>query len=93
MAKNKSLKKPDELFDIDLIRELSSPNDEALAGMMVGLIDASNHQQKMAIELTKLVVEKSTENMDEEKIFLTFKQASKVVIENFPLKELWETFS
>ena len=65
--------------------DFSSPNDEVIASMMIGLIKASNHQQKMAIELTKLVVEKSAETMNEEKVFLSFKRASKVVGENFPL--------
>lgn len=93
MAKSKSLKKEHELFDVDFVRDFSSPNDEVIAGMMAGLIEASNHQQKMAIELTRLVVEKSNEPINEEKVFSAFKRASKVVIENFPLKELWEKFS
>jgi hypothetical protein len=94
MAKNKSLKKyDDEPFDLHYVEDVSSPNDEAISGMMVGLVEASNHQQKMAIELTKLVVEKSPEAMDEEKVFSSFKRASKVVTEYFPLKELWEKFS
>ena len=93
MAKNKTLKKYDELMDVDFAENFSSPNDETIAGMMAGLIEASNHQQKIAIELTKLVVEKSTEAMNEEKIFSAFKQSSKVVTENAPLKELWEKFS
>ena len=93
MVKNKSLKKDDELIDIDFMRNFSSPNEETIAGMMAGLIDASNHQQQMAIELTKLVVGSSSETMNEEKVFSAFKRASKVITENFPLKELWEKFS
>lgn len=92
MAKNKTLKKYDELMDIDFTEDFSSPNDEAIAGMMAGLIEASNHQQKIAIELTKLVVDKSPEAINEEKIFSAFKRASKVVNESVPLKELWEKF-
>jgi hypothetical protein len=93
VAKNKSLKKDNELLDIDFIRELSSPDDDSIAKMMVGLVDASNHLQKIAIELTKLVVERSTENMDEEKVFSAFTRASKVTIDNFPFEKLWEKFS
>lgn len=93
MAKNKALKKHDEFMDVDFVEDFSSPNDEAIAGMMAGLIEASNHQQKIAVELTKLVAEKTTEAMNEEKIFSTFKRASKVVSESVPLKELWEKFS
>jgi hypothetical protein len=91
MAKNKAPKKVDELFDIDFAQDL--PDEEVIADMMMGLVEASNHQQRIAIELTKLAVEKSTEDMNEEKVFLMFKRASKVVIESFPLKELWEKFS
>ena len=93
MAKNKTLKKYDELMDVDFSEDFSSPNDETIAGMMAGLIEASNHQQKIAIELTKLVVEKSAESMNEEKIFSAFKRASKVVTESAALKELWAQFS
>lgn len=93
MAKNKTLKKYNELMDVDFEEDFSSPNDEVIAGMMAGLIEASNHQQKIAVELTKLVVEKSTEAMSEEKIYSAFKRASKVVKESAALKELWEQFS
>lgn len=92
MAKNKSLKKYDEPQDIDYSDEMEH-SDEALAGMMSGMIEASQHQQVMAIELTKLVVGKNSNSMSEENIFSVFKRASKVVAENFPLKELWEKFN
>ena len=60
MAKNNSLKKFTEELqdDFDFCEDMESPSDEALAGMMSGIIDASQHQQIMAIELTKLVVGK-----------------------------------
>ena len=44
-----------------------------------------------AIELTKLVVAKSSDQtMTEDKIFATFKRASKVVYDIYPLKSLLE---
>ena len=96
MAKNNPLKKYTEELqdDFDFSDDMESPSDEALAGMMSGIIEASQHQQIMAIELTKLVVGKSSaEGMNEEAVFSVFKRASKVVSENFPLKDLWEKFS
>lgn len=93
MAKNKVVKEYDELLDLDFSDDMGH-NDEAIAGMMNGMIAASQHQQVMAIELTKLVVGKnSADSMSEENIFSVFKRASKMVAENFPLKEIWEKFS
>lgn len=91
MAKNNMLKREeDDVFDFSE----ESPGDEVVAGMMSGLIEASNHQTMMAIELTKLVVAKSSQpSMSENDIFSAFKRASKVVTESVPLKELWEKFS
>jgi hypothetical protein len=95
MSKNKTVGKYQEEFyddDYDFSEDMgpSTEEVETMARMISGLVEASQHQQMMAIELTKLAVEKMTiEKMDEEKIFSIFKQASKVVSENFPLKELW----
>jgi len=93
MARNKSIKQYDDLMEIDFSNDMNSPGDEVIAGMMNGLVEASNHQQKLALELTKLIVEKSTEQMTEEEIFLAFKRSQKAIADNFPLKELWEKFS
>jgi len=93
VAKNNMLRKHQEAED-DFDFSEESPGDEMVAGMMSGLIEASNHQTMMAIELTKLIVAKSSEqSMSEDNIFSAFKRASKVISENVPLKELWEKFS
>jgi hypothetical protein len=93
MAKNKALKKQGEFIAFDFSEGNDYPGDDAIAGMMNGLVEASNHQQMMAIELTKIVVQKSAEDMSEENIFSTFKRATKMVKEHFALKELWENFN
>ena len=67
-----------------------SPDEETILGMMTGMIEAYRYQQQTAIELTKLVVEKSNASMKEEEIFLAFKRASQVVSEISPIRELWE---
>lgn len=95
MAKNNTIKKYKEELndDYDFSDDMEPQSDEVIAGMMTGMIEASQHQQVMAIELTKLVVGKNSDNMSEENVFSVFKRASKVVAESFPLKELWEKFN
>jgi hypothetical protein len=93
MLKNKALKKYDEIIgELDFFEDEETPGDESVVGILQGLIEASQHQQKTAIELTKLVVEKSSGTMTEGNVFSAFERATKVVAENFPLKELWEKF-
>jgi hypothetical protein len=93
MAKSKVLKKYDELMgDLDFSDEMNTPGDEVIAGFMSGLVEASNNQLRVAIELTKLIVEKSVGNMSEKDVFSVFKKATKVVTESVPLKEMWEKF-
>src|SRR5438045_3207247 len=68
MPKNKTLKH-DELIADDYVEDFSSPEEEdGFDDLMIGLIEASIHQQKIALELTKLVIEKSTTTMNDEKI-------------------------
>ncbi|HEV2523779.1 MAG TPA: hypothetical protein VGU44_01435 [Gammaproteobacteria bacterium] len=82
-------KKSENVFDF--FDDLESPIDEAITGMLGGLIEAGNRQMEVAMELTKLIAEKNTDaNIDEEKIFSIFKRASKIVAENAPLKGLLE---
>lgn len=96
MAKTSLVKKqqnqrtPD--FDFSEILQMdSSHDDEVVLGMMTGLIEAYRHQQHTAIELTRLVIEKSaSEKMSEEDVFSTFKRASQTVSEVSPIKELFE---
>ena len=98
MTKNKALKKyeaeladPLEFNDDFDFPDDYSHDDEAFAGVISGLIEASNQQTMAAIELTKLVVAKSSDQtMTEDKIFATFKRASKVVYDIYPLKSLLE---
>lgn len=93
MAKNPPLKKQQPLADFDFSELMmdDSPGDEAMVGMMSGLIEAYRHQQQTAIELTKLVIEnKAAESMSEEEIFSTFKRASQLLGEISPIKELWD---
>jgi hypothetical protein len=96
MAKNITLDKfKEELeHDFDFSEDMEIPGDEAIAGMMNDMIETSNHQQTVALELTKLIVEKiTTENLNEEKIFSVYQRATKVVAESFPLQEIWEKFN
>jgi hypothetical protein len=93
MAKNTMLKKHKEVEDdLDFSGMFDqSYDDEAMAGIMHGLIEASNNQMILAIELTKLAVEKiSSKDINENDVFSIFKKATAVISESFPLKELME---
>jgi len=96
MARNNTLKKHKEFDDAFDFSEMVEPSydDEVMAGVMTGIIEASNNQMMLAIELTKLAVEKSAgKDMNEDAVFSIFKKASGVIAESFPLKELWKQFS
>ena len=97
MSKSNLIKKHKEselVDDFDLSDFLDSPGDEAVAGVLQGLIEASNNQMTLAIELTKLIVNKNANNtMNEDDIFGILKKSTKVIAENFPLKTLLEEFS
>lgn len=97
MAKNNALKKHKAIeddFDFSEIMDDPSYNDEIAAGIMSSLIEANNTQTLLAIELTKLAVEKSTaKDMKEDDVFSIFRKASSVISEKFPLNALWEKFS
>jgi hypothetical protein len=94
MAKNTILKNHKEKDDFNFSEILGSSyddSDEAIAGMMSGMLEASNNHMMLALELTKLAVGKNTsKDMNEEEIFSIFKKALGVITENFPLKALWE---
>lgn len=94
MAKNNKhnvstqLKESDDDFEFSNILDL--PENEMLAEMIDGLMEASHRQMSIAVKLTKLVTDKAAAGtIDEEKIFAIFKRASKIVSESAPMKELW----
>ena len=90
MVKSKVATKEHE-EDFDFFDELDSSGGEAMAGMLAGMIEASRNQQLTAIELTKLVVEcSSNQKMKAEEVFTLFKQACHVANESTALKGLWE---
>lgn len=93
MAKKNQLKKQ-ESFEVTPFDDFDDEeySNDAMAGMMSGMLDASNHQMMMAIELTKLIVGNSNVKNMEEHVFSVFKNAVKVVGENFALKNLMEQF-
>ncbi len=96
MAKNKTVIKQQQDEDVDVEFDFSdflvdSPDEEAMAGMMGGLLEASQQQLQIAMELTRLVVEKNAaESLKEKDIFAVFKRAAKVVADSSPMKELWD---
>lgn len=95
MAKNNMLKKhEEEVADFDFSEMMDSSCDEEMMGFMQGILEASNNHMTLALELTKLAVEKNgAASMKEEEVFSVFKKSLGVISESFPLKKLWEKFS
>jgi hypothetical protein len=89
MAKNKSFQtESDDSFDFSSLVDENSYESETLANMVSGIIQASHDQMVLAVELTKLAIEKnSSQNLNEEQIFSTFKRACNVISESSPLKD------
>ena len=94
MAKNSTLKKrqPQEMEEFDFSgMMMDSPDEEAMMGMMSGLIEASQNQMQIALELTRITVENNTPGTFNEKdVYSIFTRASKVAADNSPIKDLWE---
>ena len=94
MAKNKMIQKHEEENDLDIFDNMESHDDEAMAGMLAGMVEASHNQQTTAIELTKLVIASNgSEKLSTKEVFAIFMQASQVANESTALKALWERFN
>ena len=55
------------------------------------LMEVNRHQLEMAMELTKIIIDKSpNSSMKEEEILSIFKRASQTIMLSSPVKELWK---
>lgn len=92
MPKNKLIKKQPQIeedFDYSDIMDSDYYDEETMEGMMGEMIDASNNQIVLAMELTRLAVENSaSECANPDEVLSIFKKASGVVAESFPLAAL-----
>ncbi|MFO0319714.1 MAG: hypothetical protein ACK5Z5_04855 [Neisseriaceae bacterium] len=99
MSKNRnSSKNPDEIFELIENNAFNSfdtdiVENEMVSEMMRGMVDAGNTQIVSAIELTKIIVNKLSKEMNEDEIIAIFKKASQVISETSPLTELLEKFT
>ncbi len=91
MAKKNAVKARDEdFFDFNEISSADTVNQETMVGVMSGMLEASNNQMMMAIELTKLIVANNPVKNMEDHVFSVFKKATKVIGENFALQNIME---
>jgi len=97
MAKNNTVKKQQEVIeddfdftDMDYSCDDHEHDDEAMLGLMSGMIEASHNQMLLALELTKIALDKTTEKMDVDDVFAAFRKASAVISEKFPLDAIWK---
>jgi hypothetical protein len=69
-----------------------SYEDETINAMLGNMVGANHSQMEIALELTKLIVDKGAlPNLNEEQVLATFQRAFKVIIESSPLQQLWKT--
>lgn len=88
------LKKREEQINIRDIFSVADdvPNDEMVSDLMNGMIEASTKQSELAIELTKVVLNKLNRDMTEDEIFAIFRKSTQIVCESIPLKGFWNKF-
>jgi hypothetical protein len=90
MAKKNTLKvREEETFDFSDMSD-DAYDEGTMVGVMSGMLEASNNQMMMAIELTKLIVANNPVKNMEDHVFSVFKKATKVIGENFALKNIME---
>jgi hypothetical protein len=88
----KSFTDEEDDFDYSNIAH-ASYDEEVMASVMKGLIQASIHKMTLALELTKLALEKTpAKERDEEEVLLLFEKSSQIIAKKFPLKTLWDKF-
>jgi len=88
--KNKLQVQDDDIFDFSDMAYDDAYDQETMMGVMSGMLEASNNQMMMAIELTKLIVANNPVKNMEDHVFSVFKKATKVIGENFALKNIME---
>jgi hypothetical protein len=76
----------DEEFDFN---EMSF-EDDSMSEIMNNMLETSNNQMLIALELTKLIATNNPVKNMEDHVFSVYKKATKLVAENFPLKKLLE---
>ena len=88
--KNALTLQEDDVFNFDEMLDESAFDEETMMGAMGSMLDASNNQMMIALELTKLIVTNNPVKNIEDHVFTVFKKATKVVGENFALKNIME---
>lgn len=86
MSKNKIAAKEEIVVnDLDFSDFMHSYDEDDMMSALSGLIDASNQQMTIALELTKLI---AGNDKSEEQVFSIYKKAAKLVCENYSLKTM-----
>lgn len=91
MAKKKPVEKLEELPEVFDFSDMAYDDDydqDDMMSVMHGMLEASNHQMMIALELTKLIVTDKTVDNREEHVLSVFKNAIDVVSDNAALKKI-----
>lgn len=88
-AANRGEDKNFPLFLDDLYDDYES--NEIYSTILTNMVEATNNQMNIAVELTKLVSNtNNSSTLNEEKIFSIFQKAMHVIGTCSPLKKIWE---
>lgn len=86
-----AVNKQEETEHFDFSGSMEPSFDEgALSDLTAIMIEAINHQSRLAFDLTKLIVEKAPGNLNEQDIFSVFERANQLVADTLPLKSILE---
>lgn len=89
MTKESIVKEYAEDFEDNL--DYLDESHEGLASLMEDLMETTNHQMMMAIELTKVALSKNSDlNMSVDKVFDIYKKALQVITDASPIKKILE---
>lgn len=91
MGKKDQLKKREDYYDVMPFGDEECSQD-MMIGVMSGMLEASNNQMMMALELTKIIVGDTVVKNMEEHVFSVFRKSIQVVGENIALKNVMEQF-
>jgi len=79
----------DSDFDFSELSDSFDNGNQEVIDFMQGILGSCHEQMRTALELTKLITEKSViKDINEDKIFAIYQKALKVTVESFPLTEM-----
>jgi len=91
---NKKNHKQDSMLEkyLDFSDDIDPFELDAVIAMVESFHATRRYQISSALELTRLIAEKSTTELTEENIFASFKRALQIILEVYPSRKLLDPF-